>query len=450
MNHGMRRTDEMQQKEGWNSMLQFYGNLSSKPSLIPSFLASCKHFDLKDVPPEKDLEATETPHCAYYGNERLMGGRCLLRNNQMAAGAHSRLTQCLPTLITPSCPAVLGLLCHSNDHVPGLETPERTPKGPTFDIWHSWGSDLELASPNVSFKALSSDRGHSGSSWTTTSSMLLDLNLDMGDPPAEDPPAENPPLEDPPDCTLLLSTPGSGTKLPLGLEPKKPSLCLHRSNVIDNKPELPASTSFVDSDSHLRSGHAKSNPSESEKLLNIEDSLSCQGSAVYATFSDTNGNSSTTSGGACSAFDKSAHGSTKETHSPSLTFSDICSTAVNENNVDEGQAMSHNSNWACSTGSTQSVQQWVCNVDAFKSKRGPLRNGSKGEGITDITLQELTQYFSMPITEAAKKLNVGTTVLKKRCREFDIPRWPHRKMKSIDSLITNIMVKGLLTLHFKS
>ncbi|GLJ15946.1 hypothetical protein SUGI_0263560 [Cryptomeria japonica] len=56
----------------------------------------------------------------------------------------------------------------------------------------------------------------------------------------------------------------------------------------------------------------------------------------------------------------------------------------------------------------------------------------------DISYNELSQYFHMPITQAAKELKVGLTVLKKRCREFGIPRWPHRKMKSLGNLINNI------------
>lgn len=66
------------------------------------------------------------------------------------------------------------------------------------------------------------------------------------------------------------------------------------------------------------------------------------------------------------------------------------------------------------------------------------------ERMTDITLHDLSQYFHMPITQASKELKVGLTVLKKRCREFGIPRWPHRKMKSLDSLIQNIQVIALL------
>jgi hypothetical protein len=73
--------------------------------------------------------------------------------------------------------------------------------------------------------------------------------------------------------------------------------------------------------------------------------------------------------------------------------------------------------------------------------RARSRSNSTSERITEITLHELSQYFHMPITQASKELKVGLTVLKKRCREFGIPRWPHRKMKSLESLINNIQVR---------
>ncbi|KAJ7562071.1 hypothetical protein O6H91_03G054200 [Diphasiastrum complanatum] len=66
------------------------------------------------------------------------------------------------------------------------------------------------------------------------------------------------------------------------------------------------------------------------------------------------------------------------------------------------------------------------------------RAGSSSLPGSTITLTELSRYFDMPITQASKKLKVGLTVLKKRCREFGIPRWPHRKLKSLDSLIHNM------------
>ncbi|CAD6337139.1 unnamed protein product [Miscanthus lutarioriparius] len=57
-----------------------------------------------------------------------------------------------------------------------------------------------------------------------------------------------------------------------------------------------------------------------------------------------------------------------------------------------------------------------------------------------LTFELVSQYFYMPIMQAARELNVGLTLLKKRCRELGIPRWPHRKMKSLQSLIKNVQV----------
>ncbi|KAI3686505.1 hypothetical protein L1987_80184 [Smallanthus sonchifolius] len=55
-----------------------------------------------------------------------------------------------------------------------------------------------------------------------------------------------------------------------------------------------------------------------------------------------------------------------------------------------------------------------------------------------LTREMISQYFYMPITQAAKELNVGLTLLKKRCRELGIRRWPHRKLMSLQTLITNV------------
>ncbi|RAL52979.1 hypothetical protein DM860_016214 [Cuscuta australis] len=59
------------------------------------------------------------------------------------------------------------------------------------------------------------------------------------------------------------------------------------------------------------------------------------------------------------------------------------------------------------------------------------------EDISRIALQDLVKYFDLPITEASRSLKIGLTVLKK-CREFGIPRWPHRKIKSLDRLIVDL------------
>ncbi|KVH98850.1 Plant regulator RWP-RK [Cynara cardunculus var. scolymus] len=59
-----------------------------------------------------------------------------------------------------------------------------------------------------------------------------------------------------------------------------------------------------------------------------------------------------------------------------------------------------------------------------------------------LSREMISQYFYMPITQAAKELNVGLTLLKKRCRELGIRRWPHRKLMSLQTLITNVQELG--------
>lgn len=70
------------------------------------------------------------------------------------------------------------------------------------------------------------------------------------------------------------------------------------------------------------------------------------------------------------------------------------------------------------------------------------RRSSNGERkkSAGLELDEIQKHFDVPITKAAKELKVGLTVLKKRCRELNIMRWPHRKIKSLKSLINNVKV----------
>jgi hypothetical protein len=51
---------------------------------------------------------------------------------------------------------------------------------------------------------------------------------------------------------------------------------------------------------------------------------------------------------------------------------------------------------------------------------------------------ELSACFHLPSEAACRKLGIGLTVLKRQCRKFGIKRWPFRKMKSLDRLITNV------------
>ena len=56
----------------------------------------------------------------------------------------------------------------------------------------------------------------------------------------------------------------------------------------------------------------------------------------------------------------------------------------------------------------------------------------------DITRDDLASCFHMPSEQACRKLGIGLTVLKRQCRKFGIKRWPFRKIKSLDRLISNV------------
>lgn len=73
-----------------------------------------------------------------------------------------------------------------------------------------------------------------------------------------------------------------------------------------------------------------------------------------------------------------------------------------------------------------------------------IRQSGRSKLCGALELDEIKKYFDLPITKAAKELKVGLTVLKKRCRELNISRWPHRKIKSLKSLIHNVKVRYVL------
>ncbi|CAA6662909.1 unnamed protein product [Spirodela intermedia] len=55
-----------------------------------------------------------------------------------------------------------------------------------------------------------------------------------------------------------------------------------------------------------------------------------------------------------------------------------------------------------------------------------------------LTFRDIAQYFHLPIIEAAQKLQICTTALKKVCRKFHLNRWPHRRVLSSAKKIQNL------------
>ncbi|PPR82201.1 hypothetical protein GOBAR_AA38519 [Gossypium barbadense] len=81
---------------------------------------------------------------------------------------------------------------------------------------------------------------------------------------------------------------------------------------------------------------------------------------------------------------------------------------------------------------SRQTEQNATGVAVKKKKRADSKD------VARIALEDLAKYFDLPIVEASRNLNVGLTVLKRKCREFGIPRWPHRKIKSLDGLIRDL------------
>ncbi|KAL0340962.1 UNVERIFIED_CONTAM: protein RKD4 [Sesamum radiatum] len=103
---------------------------------------------------------------------------------------------------------------------------------------------------------------------------------------------------------------------------------------------------------------------------------------------------------------------------------------MSQNNNDSTDHHHTKITYSCSSG--------TATIDTNMEFRRNGRHKSSG-----LKLEEIQKYFDVPITVAARELHVGLTVLKKRCRDLNITRWPHRKIKSLKSLIHNVKELGL-------
>jgi len=57
-----------------------------------------------------------------------------------------------------------------------------------------------------------------------------------------------------------------------------------------------------------------------------------------------------------------------------------------------------------------------------------------------ITIEELSQHFHLPLKDASKQLGLSTTAIKKLCRDHGIKRWPQRKIKSFNRQLEQLEV----------
>jgi hypothetical protein len=57
-----------------------------------------------------------------------------------------------------------------------------------------------------------------------------------------------------------------------------------------------------------------------------------------------------------------------------------------------------------------------------------------------ITVEDIAQCFEMPIRDASQVLGISLTQLKRLCREFNISRWPYRRLNSIQRRIDVLVI----------
>ncbi|KAA3456798.1 protein RKD4 [Gossypium australe] len=102
----------------------------------------------------------------------------------------------------------------------------------------------------------------------------------------------------------------------------------------------------------------------------------------------------------------------------------------------------HCGNITNSGGSSTETSRVIHEIE-YGDSHGQKIRSFRRKRTASLELDEIQKYFDFPISKAAKEMNVGLTLLKKRCRELNIMRWPHRKIKSLKSLIHNVKELGL-------
>jgi hypothetical protein len=55
-----------------------------------------------------------------------------------------------------------------------------------------------------------------------------------------------------------------------------------------------------------------------------------------------------------------------------------------------------------------------------------------------ITYEELRKCFHLPIIDAAERMGICATLLRKVVRKFNVKRWPHRQIQKIDTCVSHL------------
>jgi hypothetical protein len=73
-----------------------------------------------------------------------------------------------------------------------------------------------------------------------------------------------------------------------------------------------------------------------------------------------------------------------------------------------------------------------------RQRRGSMAEDEEEGWDKDEFRGKVQRAFHLPIAKAAPTLGLCVTVLKQRCRIVGIPRWPFRKVHSIEKLVASV------------
>ncbi|KAL9647897.1 hypothetical protein ABK040_008169 [Willaertia magna] len=111
-------------------------------------------------------------------------------------------------------------------------------------------------------------------------------------------------------------------------------------------------------------------------------------------------------------------------------------TFTNENPMQEEQIQEE-------TDAMEEVQP-VKGKSKRKEKKSKPYNPSSATNVRkhrkNITFHDIAACFDMPIRDASQLLGISLTQLKRLCREFQIPRWPYRRLNSIQRRIEVLQI----------
>ena len=71
----------------------------------------------------------------------------------------------------------------------------------------------------------------------------------------------------------------------------------------------------------------------------------------------------------------------------------------------------------------------IAPVHLVRPKGRSMKVTKAGRYTSDITMEEIQQHFHLPAYEAARRMGIGLTILKRLCRKFGLKRWPYQRKK---------------------